>query len=88
MTISNTDPLINFLDAHESSPSACVLARTIYRNIKQLPDDEVNAVYNRAESANDAERNDLISKMTDTQLVELYAIAMEILMEKHDELEQ
>ena len=85
---NKADFLIEYLNQHESSPSACVLARTVYNNINSLPDDEVSEIYERNEWANDSERDELISKMTDAQLIEFYGIAVEVLLEKIAYLEE
>lgn len=74
--------LIQYLEQHESSPSACILARTIYNNLNELPDDQASEIYERDEWTNDRERDELISKMTDAQLIEFYELVVEILLEK------
>lgn len=74
--------LIQYLEQHESSPSACILARTIYNNLNELPDDQTSEIYERDEWTNDRERDELISKMTDAQLIEFYELVVEILLEK------
>ncbi len=78
--------LMEFLNQHESAPSAYVLARSFATN-SSIPDDEVDLIYERSEGVNDSERNQLISQMSDSQLIEFYEFAMEILLEKITDLE-
>ncbi len=77
--------LINFLEEHESAPSACILARTFYYG--GISDQEAYAIYERSEGTNDTERNELISKMSAEQLNRFYETVLMICLEKIQDFE-
>lgn len=79
--------ITEFLDSHESAPSAWVLVKSFHDNIEEVSDADMDLAYNRSEGANDSEREVMLNNLTPTQLMELSALIIEISLEKLEALE-
>lgn len=80
------DRVNNFLDAHESAASAHYLVYSL------LNDDEngidVEEFYEMSDGLNDSQREKLLSKATNDQLMLVASSALEICLEKLEEAEE
>lgn len=74
-----------YLNCHESAPGAYALVLSI---VKEVPDEELNQIYENSEGYNDAERDSLIDIMTGDQLMVLAAYLLEIASEQLNYLDE
>lgn len=68
-----------YLDCHESTPSAHYMVWSI---VNGDSDEKLDYFYNSSEGWNDSHRDEILKNMTDEQLFQLAALALEITMEK------
>ena len=74
-----------FLEDHESAPSAWCLVKSFHDDIDSVSDADVSMAYERSEGVNDTERDVMLNALTDVQLMGLAATIIEISMEKFEE---
>ena len=67
-----------YLEEHESAPSACCLVHGVYYG--DCDDLSANEIYDRSEGENDRDRDEMLDKLTDEQLFDLAGQCLEILL--------
>ena len=74
----------NFLDTHESAPSAWCMVKSFHSGAP-FTDEEAKVAYERSEGENDEDRNRMLDDLNLEQLSQLSALCLEICLEKLEE---